>query len=120
MTSYSSKGQVVHLISHNRGKMDPPPPVSQTLNCLYVTLVDTFCLKRQHVTDACSTILFIYVIPIKKPIFQRIIIALVKVRRENVHVMANSIDIQTSLFHFVFEASHIFYLGIKTHDYPTT
>ena len=99
--------------------MDPPPPSFSNFE-LFIRhlIVDTFCLKRQHVTDACSTILFNYVIPIKKPICSTI--ALVKVRRENVHVVASSIDIQTCLFHIVFEASHIFYLGIKTHDYTTT
>ena len=40
--------------------------------CLFIPHLNTFLFEMQNVTAACSTILFKYLIPIKKLIIQRV------------------------------------------------
>ena len=63
MTSYLSKGQGVHLTSH-RGKMDPPN--FSIIKFEFIPNLDIILFEMQNVTVAYSTILFNYLIPIKK------------------------------------------------------
>ena len=75
----------VRWTSH-RGKMDPPN--FSIFKFEFIPHLDIFLFEMQNITAACSSILFNYLIPIKKLIIISTIIALVIIRREKLQVVA--------------------------------